>query len=485
MTLAKKMLSGYIWSFFGQWIVRLTGLASMLVLVRILSPADFGLMALAMLVVGFFDIITSIGVERYILLQKDMDNHLLDSGWTINILFRLLMVTLIYLSSNYAANYFSDTRLAPVLEFICITQMLSAFKNIGMVKYIKAGNFKPATLLGIVSKLLSTGATLYFAVTLRNYWCMVYGTLVFEIVNFIGSYCFSTYRPKLNFRFKRELFSFTYKLMFRTIASFARSKVDVFLVGKGYGTDGTGKYSVAQEFAILPFVEVIGPATLPVFSGLVQYKNNKELLYDKTFKYLSLVYLFIIPSIVGIFITAEQIGSILLGNKWVGIDNTIQALAVLMLPFSLQPILNNLYDCFDRPGINAIVDVIGILLILYAFYFLSLENVEAFAEARSAIGLFIFFFMIVLARIVIKFSIKQMLIVLFIPCVGSSMMLLSFYYIYMNSELTILGLILNILFGATVYFAIGLLLFALLKNRSSLWHFGYSLVISVVRRKNI
>lgn len=479
MSLAKRILSGYIWTFLGQWAVRLSGLISTLVLVRILNPADFGLMTLVTLVVGFFDIITQVGVDRYIFLQDSMDDELLNSGWTVNFLFRLLMVVLIYFSATYAANYFNDVRLVAVLQFICITQLLSALKNIGMIRYIKEGNFKPATLLNIVSKLFAATATIYFAITLKNYWCLVYGTLVSEIINLIGSYCVSSYRPKLNFRFNKKLFNFSYKMIFRSVLGFARAKLDVFLVGH-YGTTSVGKYSVAQEFALLPLSEIISPATTPFFSGVIQYKNDIPLFYDKIFKYLSLVYLFVIPAICGIFITADQIANVVLGGKWVGVDNTIRWLAVLMLPFSLQGILDILYDSAGKSGTNAIVDILGIMLLGFIFYYFSLENLDGFVIVRSAIGVFIFCFMILVARLIINFSIKKMLILLIIPCIASSMMIFSFYYVYMNTDLTILGLVLNIIFGAFVYFISGVLLFSMLKNKSDLWHFGYSLIVSVL-----
>jgi O-antigen/teichoic acid export membrane protein len=476
MSLTKRIFSGYLWSFLGQWVVRLTGLASTLILVRVLSPADFGLMALATLVVGFFDVVTQVGVDRYIFLQKNVDNNLLNSGWTINLLFRLLMVILIYLSSDYAAHYFNDLRLASVLKFICITQILSALKNIGMISYIKEGNFKPSTLLNIMSKILAMVVTIYFAITLKNYWCLVYGTLAFEVVNFIGSYYFSSYRPRLNFRFNRELFRFTSNMIFRSIAGFTRSKLDIFLVGN-YGSSAVGKYSIALEFATLPLGEIVAPATMPVFSGIMQYKNDTALLYDKTFKYLSLVYLLIIPAIAGIFITAEQISYVVLGGKWVGIDNTIRLLAVFMLPFSLQGVLDILYDNARRSGTNSVTDVLSIVAILTGFYYFSLENLDEFVVARSAISLFIFFFMIVLAQVVINFSIKKMMTVLFIPCIATTVMLLSFHYLYINTELNIQGLLLNVCFGGLIYFIAGLFLLSILKNKSDLWHFCYSLVL--------
>ncbi len=475
MTLTKRIFSGYIWTIFGQWIMRLSGLVSTLILVRILTPADFGLIPLAMLVIGFFDLITGIGVERYILLQDNLDDHLLNSSWTANFILKGLMVIAIYALSGHAANYFGDARLEDVLKFVCITQILPAFKNVGMVKFIKAGNFKPVTFLGIISRLFGIVTTLYFAYSLRNYWCMVYGSFVSELVGLVGSYFISNYRPKLDFKFHRHLFEFSYKLMFRGVTGYTRSKLDIFLVGH-YGTTAVGKYSVAQEFALLPLSEIISPAAVPFFSGVIQYKNDKTVFYDKVFKYLSLVYLFVIPAICGIFITAEQIADIVLGGKWVGVDNTIRWLAVLMLPFSLQGVLDILYDSFGKSGTNTFVDILGIILIGFMFYYFSLENLDEFVMARSAIGLFIFSFMILIAKIAIDFSIKKMLMILLIPCIGSLIMLLSFYYIYTNTDLTILGLALNVLFGAFVYFISSVLLFKLLKNKSDLWHFGYSLI---------
>ena len=450
MTLAKKIATGYFWTFIGNWSIRLIGIGSMLILVRILSPTDFGLMAIATLVIGGFDILTNAGIQRYILLQANVDSQLLDSSWTLNLLLRTIMIVLIYNTAGFAGEYFNDTRLKEVLEFICITQFVTALRNIGMVLHIKDGNFKPQATLSVIAKISATATTIYFAYLLENYWCLVYGTLTHVIISVLGSYYFHPYRPSFNFKFHREQFIFSSKLMLRTTAGYIRSKLDIFLVGKGFGLEGTGKYSVAQEFAILPFAEIISPATMPIFSGLAQYKNNRKILFDKTFKYLTLVYLILIPSIVGVIITAKQICFLLLGQKWAGAEDIMRALALLMLPFSLQPILNNLYDYLGKPGITAIVDWLGIILICSTL-FLSLNTVEEFAYIRSAIGVFIFLFMIVLARIVIKLPIKLMVRVLLVPCISSYAMFLGFDLLYINNELSPKGLALNVFFGAAVY----------------------------------
>ncbi len=480
MSLGKRIISGYLWTFFGQWIVRLSGLASTLILVRILSPSDFGLIALATLVVGFFDVLTNTGVNRYILLQDELDNNLLDSAWTVNFLFRILTACLIYFSSGYFAEYFNDNRLIEALQFICITQSLSAAKNIGMNIDIKEGKFKSVTLLNIISKIFAVSTGIYFAFTIQNYWALIYSTFVFEIVNLIGSYYLSSYRPRFNFRIKPQLFLFTYKLMFRSILGFTRSKLDTLLIGSAYGTVGTGKFSIALEFAQLPLLEIIAPSTMPIFSGLVQYKNDKILLFDKTFKYLSLVYLLIIPSIIGIFVIADQISDLVLGEKWGNTSNIMKMLAILMLPFSLQSILDNLYDTFGKTGTNAIVDFLSSILILAAFYYGSLENLDQFVLARVIVGSITFLFMILVAKIVIGFPIKKMITVLFVPSSATLVMFLSFNYIYLNTDHSVIGLVLNVSFGAMAYTLAVLLLLILLKKKSNLWQFNYSLVVSVL-----
>ncbi|MEX3074504.1 oligosaccharide flippase family protein [Vibrio alginolyticus] len=487
MDIKKRLFSAYFWNIGGSWCVRLIGIASTLILVRFIEPESFGLVALATLCIGFFETLNSAGIGRYLMTQTDLNQKSLDSAWTLNIIIRLIVSIIIIISAPYMSSYFNEPRLEDIIYFVAINGFFTAFYNMGLLRLRKNLKFKKLVLLHMVSKVFSTLVTLSILFVSPDHWALLIGSGSYIWMYLIGSYYIYSFRPNLRFVFEKEMYSFSVFILLRNILSYLRNRGDVFVVSKFFDMSSIGRYKIGLEFAVLPFTEVISPAGLAIFSGLANYKHNTEELFDKTYKYLALVYLFVIPSIVGIWFVAPQFCTVILGEKWADTAPIMSSLAILMLSYPIRAMTNNLYDYLGKPKLGIFNDFIGLALLILISTTIVYDDVTQFSEMRGHIGIVFFLFIVAFARLTISFSIARMLEVVLIPVVSSSFMYWVFSYVYFVDEITLLGLVSNVLVGAISYSAFFIVLVFIIKPYSKLWKFWFdkAAIVSLTMKNKV
>jgi O-antigen/teichoic acid export membrane protein len=476
---SKKLAHAFLWNLIGRWGIRIIGIASSLILLRLLAPDVFGVMALATIYIGLFEVFSHAGVNRYLIASTDLKDDDLNTAWTLNLVLRFIISSLLVLSAGYIAELVNDSRIQEVIIAVAIINFFGAFGNIALIRFQKAVNYKPINTLDIYKKLLSTMVTLVTAYFYPTYWALIAGNSIAMLTGLIGGYILLPYLPEFNFQFKRALFTNSAWIYFRNIISYFRNRLDVFFVGKLFDITAVGKYKISQDFATLPFSEIIAPATRGMFPALSKYKNQKEALFDKTYKFLALVYSIIIPSIFGFFIIATQFSTVILGEKWVDVAALLPALSLLMLSYPLNGISHNLFDYFNKSHLGVINDLIGIIVLALVFCSWQFTSIEVFTQIRAYLAVLLFLILIIIIRVTLGFSLKAMCSIILVPLSASIVMYGAFTFIYVNEELTLMGLLINMFLGACYFSVAILLLIVAIKNKSTIWTFWFDKVLEV------
>lgn len=481
-----NFVTGYLWNVLGRVGISLLSVISTLLLVRLLSPEDFGLVAIAVMVLGLFEVLSEMSIERYIILNQFRCSQKVNAAWSLDIVIKLVVIVVAFLLAGPIASYYQEPELKFAIEVLAVMQIFKVFKNIGLAIEKMDMNFKLINKILVQAKLAGTITTISLAFLLQDYRALIIGTFVNIVVETLLSYKYCSYRPKFSTNFERNMVTFSSKLLIRNIFGYVRSKLDVALLGAGYGTTGTGKYLVSQKFALMAQRDLIAPAAQPLFSELSRSKNSED-LYQKSYKYLTILNFVLLPIIVGINILSIQIETVILGPKWIGTADIIGNLATLMLPFSLIPVLNNLFDHEGKPATSIIMDTASIGLILFCFYILNPADENEFSLYRAAVGIVIYVFMIMVARLTIKLSLKMVFQSLVIPFLGSLAMLqilnLGFTHDLIRLNDSLLSMLLNAAIGALVYIVVVAVLVIVLKKYLHAYQHVYLLVCRMVKAR--
>jgi O-antigen/teichoic acid export membrane protein len=435
----------------GKTTVRSLGIVSTLILVRILGPEDFGIMALAMMVMGLFIVLSDVGINRYLILFDNPSKQDYDSAWTLNILLRLVILILVLFTSSYIAGFMGSSDLGFVLNVVAIFGFIGAFQSVDLIRLERNIDFKINNQIAVIAKVFAVILTVSCAFYYQSYMALLIGNGVSTMIMLALSYYFTGYRPTFRFTFDQQLFSFSSLLMLRNIVGFCRSTIDSLVVGKKFGEASLGEFNISRQFAILPLTEVIGPAMQPAFSAFSAIKDDRDKFKEKVYQSLFLIYSFIGPCSIGLYLLAEPFVLTVLGEKWQASIGYIDTLGFLMFPFATQLILHNLYDAFGKAKFSMLTDLYGLVCIALFVAMVSVPSVDFFIDVRVLIGLSSVLVSFVLAHLITGLSCQKILGLALVPISCSLLLLVFLQHFLLIFEAHYLTLLVNTLLGAIVY----------------------------------
>ncbi len=286
-SLNEQMAFGAAWMTGARLGVQLLGLASTMILARLLTPEDFGLIALAMSVVALLDTLSHFGFEIPLIQKQDANRDDFDTAWTLGILVGALIAATIVLVSPLAARFYSEPRLVPILQWIALGHFVFSFQNIGIVLFRKELNFRRDFALQIVQKAATLAVSIPLAFAMRSYWALVAGMVAGRFISVAISYGFLPYRPRFCLRSWRELFGFSKWLQVNGILGYVRDQGYILVVGRVLDA--------------------------PWFARI---SDQVSRLRDSYRSMLGLVALLAVPAAVGIAAVAPLAVPVMLGPNW-------------------------------------------------------------------------------------------------------------------------------------------------------------------------
>ena len=310
------MVRGSAWSIGLRWSVRLTGFISTVILARLLTPSDYGIVAIATLIVGTLEIFTQTGQYNAIVRHPNPTREHYDSVWTVSLLLGLGLGLMIWAMTPLTTAYFHEPRAAPVVEILAVRTMMLGLQNVGIINFSRDLNFGRQFYFNMIPRLVSFFVTVGFAIVLRNYWALVIGIVSQNIAAVILSYVMDSYRPWFCFKKVREIWSFSIWSLFKNLGLYVNSQIDKIAVGGFAGAAAMGRYDVAQDVAISPSQELINPvvnALMPVMAKVQNDVEKRRELYLTTLSWSALI---CASAGVGVALVAEDMTDLILGPKW-------------------------------------------------------------------------------------------------------------------------------------------------------------------------
>lgn len=335
-----KLITGSIWMIASRFSLRGLGFINTIVLARILTPEDFGLVSLAMLSAGLITIFSDIGLESAILRRPKISKNLIDTAWTIGIIISLLLSSIIFAAAPLAVLYFNEPRIEPIMQLIAIQPILNAFNNIGFILYSKELEFNKVFFRSFISKLLGVMASIAIAFWLKNYWALPLGMLSHSLITTGLSYILHPYRPQFCLSASKELRSDSTNFLSKNIATFLKMKADEIVVGKIGGATNLGGYYVSKSIASMLTVELMQPIGNALLPGYTQMLDEPERLKTAFCKVLQVVSVFAFAFGFGLAAISESFVSLVFGYKWLHIVPFLKIFAFGGLVGALQSVVS-------------------------------------------------------------------------------------------------------------------------------------------------
>lgn len=342
-TIAKRIARGAGWLYGYRWIDRLLDFVSIVVLARLLSPDDFGLVAIAASVAIIVEGLSAFDVNKALIQARDEDRALYDSAWTLSALRGILSAACMAL----VVPFLSDPRLAAILLALSIGPVLNGFANPRFVLYERDLVYSKLAMLTLGAKVVSFAVTLVIAILYHSYWALVFGLLAGGLTSLILTYALRPYRPAVSFARFSDIFAFSGWLSLASIATTLSMETDKIIVGRLLGVGDTGLYYMTQKVGVLPTRELAAPLQrilFPSFSELVGDDSRFRRVVCESINVLASLSL---PAGFGFALVANDFVPLALGDQWTSI---VPLLKILVPYLGLRAILSMTLPCVMALG---------------------------------------------------------------------------------------------------------------------------------------
>lgn len=362
-----------------------------IVLARLLSPEEFGIVGVAMIFVALFSKIVDCGFSNALIRKQDAKDEDYNTTFLFNLVLSCVLYLVCYLGAPYIANFFRSAILADVIRFISLILIINAFAIIQRTKLIKRIDFKTQAKISIFASLIGGVIGIVMAIYECGVWSLVGQQLSRQFCNSLFLWIFNNWKPKLEFSIRsfKSLFSYGGKLMLSGLIDTICGEITTIFIGKIYTPATLGQYSRAKQFSCVfssNVSSVVERVTYPVLSEFQKQEDKLIASYRKIVCSLMLV------SGVGTAIIAscaKSIVLILLGAKWMDVIVYLQLVAFVEITIPIKNVNLNLLQVYGRSDYILILSIIkrGIELGVVCLGFVSLKLMIIGFAVAGIVGL--------------------------------------------------------------------------------------------------
>ncbi len=300
------------------------------VLARLLSPADFGLMAVAMVAVDVLVSVTNLGLVPALIQRHDVRDSHYRAAWTVGLLRALTITLLVFLGAPVIARLVGEPRVLDLVRVLALLPTIDALASMGLAELMRRLAFRQLAIADLARSVLNTVIAISLASSL-GVWALVAGSLAGAAAYTAISYVLAPFRPGLTLDWAavRPLIRFGRWIFFTSLVAVAGSAVLRVVVSRQLGATELGLYYLATRLAFLPTEvasDVIGAVTFPMYARLQHRLDQAAHLFRATLVGLAAL---LVPTFTLIVILAPGLVTHVLGPRWQGTALIIQLLAVV------------------------------------------------------------------------------------------------------------------------------------------------------------
>lgn len=376
-------LSGVKWTSLSTVILSLVGILRISILVRFLDAADFGLMAIVTFILGFMNLFMDMGLTSAILHKQDISDNEYASLYWINIVFSLILFGLISLASPFIASFYEDSELTVLIPLMAISIILSALGRQFKTVEQKHLNFKYLAVTDIIGALFGLGVGVTTAIWGYGVYALVYAALTQYAISNTIYFVKGLWDRGMLFHFKYDdtkpyLKIGIYQVGGQVVNYFNRD-LDILLIGKFFGSEVLGGYSLAKQLVQRP-MQILNPIITKVASPvLALLQSDEENLKNKFLSFLNIVATANFTAYGLLALLAYPVVIVLYGSDFTHVVILVQILSAYMFIRSVGSLVGSLLVATGRTDLDFYWNLFVLLVTPLAIYISAKFSVEMVA----------------------------------------------------------------------------------------------------------
>ena len=369
MTIRDKVLTAIRWTAIARFSGQLVTWAVTIFVIRILSPADYGMMAMAMVLTSLLFLINNIGLDSVLIQKADLDQETRSRIFGIVIVTNLACFALMMIAAGPIASFFGEPQLALLIQVLSIQFLILVFEAMPQSALERDLDFKKRSIVEFVTMLAASLITLTMALAGMGVWSLVCGHLAGMASRILGLNLITRAlcRPTFSLRGMKSMLGFGGFVCTDKILWFIFAESDKFIGGKVLGKELLGLYSVANHLASLPINKIAGLVSSVAFPAFSKVQADMKMIRFYLLKEIRTMSLFAFPVFFGISSVAPSAVLLFLGDKWAGAILPLQVLALVMPIRLISTIMPPVMWGTGQPKISAGNFLIAAVIMVPAF----------------------------------------------------------------------------------------------------------------------
>lgn len=360
ITLKDKAINGVSWSFVDNFAN--TGISFLvgLILARLLSPSEYGLIGIISIFIALFSSIVNSGFSNALIRKKDVESIDYNTVFLFNMIISCVLYGLILFLSPLISSFFRKPELVPIMRVMSIIIILNAFSVVQQTILIKRIDFKTQTKISVIASLLSGVLGIIMAVSNFGVWSLVGQQISRQLLNTILLWIFNTWRPNFLFSIQsfKELFSFGWKLLVSGLIDTLWKQIFQIVIGKWYSADSLGQYTRAEQFSSIfstNLTTIVQRVSYPVLSTFQDNPDQLKFAYKKVIKTTMLI---TFVCMLGLAAIAKPLILVLIGEKWLPSAYMLQIVCFSAMLYPLHAINLNMLQVMGRSDLFLKLEII-------------------------------------------------------------------------------------------------------------------------------
>lgn len=353
--LGGKAATGALHLGLAQTVKIVTVVVSTIIVARILTPGDYGVIAMAAPVTAFVLLFQNLGLNHAVVQARTISPEQLNGLFWVNIFASIAIAAVLILLSPLAAWFYEDVRAGYIVAASALTVLLSgtALQHGNLLN--REMRFRTTSRIAITTSVTAFAATVTAALMLRSYWALWWGGIASSIVGVILVWRASEWRPsrRISVAGTRSMLHFGAGITTFSILNFFSRNLDNVLIARFFGAAALGLYDRAYKLLMFPLLNINVPLSRLMLPMLAQLRDEPERFRRVYLLSVSAIQLAVIPGVAVALATSDRIIPFLLGPQWTGASPIFFWLALAGLLHPLGNVTGWLFITSGRTGAMA------------------------------------------------------------------------------------------------------------------------------------
>lgn len=359
-SLKSKTVKGVGWSFAdslgSQGITFIVGL----VLARMLTPAEYGLIGIILIFVNIFNSIVNSGFSAALIRKKDATDDDYSTVFITNMAISVVLAIALFFSAPLIADFFNQPQLDALSKAMSCIVIINALGLVQFTILTKRIDFKTHTKISLIASISSGIIGIGMAFAGYGVWSLVGQQISRQLLNTLLLWLYNKWIPKMHFSTKsfKELFGFGWKLLVSSLIDVAWRDIYQVVIGKCYSAATLGHYTYANQYGSIfssNLTSIIQRVSYPVLSSIQDDKDRMKQAYRRVIKVTMLVtFVFML----GLAAVAKPMILVLIGDQWLVAAMFLPIICLQMMLYPLHAINLNMLQVQGRSDLFLRLEII-------------------------------------------------------------------------------------------------------------------------------